>query len=152
MAQETQAKHDTRAKAAPGANDGGHASAAAHEHVEISHDMHEEHGLAHSTPVQLLVVILSILLILTIITVAVTKVDLGGQWNLVVAMVIATIKAGLVVTYFMHLRWDRRLHLLAFCAAILFMVLFISMALTDRREYQSAIDQLRDKNAQQTPQ
>jgi cytochrome c oxidase subunit 4 len=98
--------------------------------------------LAHVTPVQLLAVILGILLVLTVITVAVTKVDLGGQWNLVVAMVIATIKASLVVSYFMHLRWDRTFNLLVFLSGVLFLILFLSLTLTDRKEYQPTIELL----------
>src|SRR3990172_5778515 len=100
----------------------------------------DDHGFAHITPVSLLATVLGVLLVLTLITVAVTKIDLGGQWNLVTAMVIATIKAGLVVTYFMHLRWDKKFHLLLFLTSVLFLILFIGLALTDRAEYQQSID------------
>jgi len=108
-----------------------------------SHDAHDDHGLAHTTPVKLLVGILSILLVLTIITVAVTMVDLGGQGNLTVAMIIATIKAGLVVTYFMHLKWDKKFHLILFLTSVLFAILFISITLTDRSEYEHDIEYFR---------
>jgi len=121
--------------------------------VEISQDMHAEathdHGLAHTTPVSLLAGVLSVLLVLTIITVVVTRIDLGGQGNLVIAMIIATIKAALVVTYFMHLRWDRRMHLLAFLSSVLFAILFLSMAITDRREYMPDILKLQEAQGQQ---
>jgi cytochrome c oxidase subunit IV len=123
------------------------------ERVEISQDMHAEethdHGLAHTTPISLLVGVLSVLLVLTIITVIVTRIDLGGQGNLVVAMVIATIKAALVVTYFMHLRWDRRMHLLAFLSSVLFLILFLSMAITDRNEYMPDVLRLQEAQGQQ---
>jgi cytochrome c oxidase subunit IV len=109
---------------------------------------HEDHGLAHITPVGLLVAILAILLVLTVATVLVTGVDLGGQWNLVVAMVIATIKAGLVVAYFMHLRWDRSFHFLVFMSSVLFLILFLALSLTDRREYQQDIDLHEQQQAQ----
>jgi cytochrome c oxidase subunit 4 len=111
------------------------------------HEHDEHHGLAHTTPVSLLVAVLAALLVLTIVTVAVTKVDLGSQGNLVVAMVIATIKAGLVVMYFMHLRWDRKVHLIVFLSSVLFVILFLSMAITDRGEYQQSIDQLQEAQA-----
>src|SRR5688500_8706185 len=55
------------------------------------HEYDEHHGLAHTTPVSLLVAVLGALLVLTVVTVAVTRVDLGSQGNLVIAMVIATI-------------------------------------------------------------
>jgi cytochrome c oxidase subunit 4 len=130
-------------------------AAAAHgdDRVEISQDMHAEethdHGLAHTTPLSLLVAVLSVLLVLTIITVIVTRIDLGGQGNLVIAMIIATIKAALVVTYFMHLRWDRRMHLLAFLSSVLFLILFLSMAITDRREYMPDVLKLQEAQGQQ---
>lgn len=115
--------------------------------VRDEHEHDEHHGLAHTTPVGLLVGVLAALLVLTIITVAVTKFDLGGQGNLVVAMVIATMKAALVVTYFMHLRWDRKMHLVLFLSSVLFVILFLSMALTDRSEYQQSIDQMTEAQA-----
>jgi cytochrome c oxidase subunit 4 len=138
-----------RAEAKPGAR----LAVTDPERVEISQDMHAEethdHGLAHTTPVSLLVGVLSVLLVLTIITVIVTRLDLGGQGNLVVAMVIATIKAALVVTYFMHLRWDRRMHLLAFLSSVLFLILFLSMAITDRSEYMPDVRRLQEAQGQQ---
>ena len=42
----------------------------------------------------------------------------------------------------MHLRWDKKLHLLVFLSSVLFLILFLSMALTDRREYQHDIDKV----------
>ena len=115
-----------------------------------AHDDHgEDHGLSHVTPLSLLVGVLSALIVLTVVTVVTAGIDLGAQWNLVLAMVIATVKASLVVTYFMHLRWDKKLHLLVFLSSVLFLILFLAMALTDRREYQHDIDQVdRDKAAQ----
>jgi cytochrome c oxidase subunit IV len=109
---------------------------------------HDDHGLAHTTPVSLLAGILSVLMVLTIVTVAVTAIDLGGQGNLVVAMVIATVKAGLVVTYFMHLRWDKKFHLILFLTSVLFLILFLSISLTDRSEYEHDIEYFRAHQSQ----
>ena len=117
-----------------------------------AHDDSHDHGLAHVTPVNLLVGVLGALLLLTVATVLVTKVDLGSQYNLVVAMVIATIKAGLVITYFMHLRWDRKFNLIVFLSSVLFLILFLSMTLADRAEYQPLIDQAERDQAAQTVQ
>ena len=96
----------------------------------------------HVTPVWLLLAVFLALVALTVATVAVTSIDLGSQWNLVVAMVIATLKAGLVVVFFMHLLWDKKFYLLIFSAALLFVVLFVSLSMNDRSEYQRAIDEL----------
>ena len=60
----------------------------------------------HVVPLRLLVGVLVALLFLTVVTVAVTYVDLGPV-NLVVALLIALVKASLVLLVFMHLRWDR---------------------------------------------
>lgn len=123
-----------------GHDHGGHAHAhAAHAHAGGGHD----HGLAHTTPVWLLFGVLSALLVLTIATVAVTSIDLGAQGNLIVAMIIATIKAVLVCTFFMHLLWDKKFNLVLFLTSVLFLILFLSMATTDRGEYQHLVDEYR---------
>jgi cytochrome c oxidase subunit 4 len=124
----------------------------AHDHAhgaDATHgDGHEDHGLAHTTPVSLLVGILVVLLVLTILTVSVTSFDLGAQGNLVVAMVIATIKAALVVTFFMHLFWDKKFHLILFMTSVLFLILFLSMTITDRGEYDRDVEAFRAAQAQ----
>jgi cytochrome c oxidase subunit 4 len=104
----------------------------------------DHHGdeIAHVTPVRLLLAVWGALMVLTVITVAVTSVDLGSRVNLLVAMAIATVKAGLVVTYFMHLRWDRPFHTLVFLGSLLFVSLFISMTLFDKSEYEPDIEEM----------
>lgn len=52
-------------------------------------------------PASVSTTILVALLILTVVTVAVAKVDFGNM-NIVVAMAIASVKAGLVIVFFMH--------------------------------------------------
>jgi len=47
------------------------------------------------------------------------------------------------------LRWDRRMHLLAFLSSVLFAILFLSMAITDRREYMPDILKLQEAQGQQ---
>ena len=70
------------------------------------HGEHGDHGeLGHIVPVRVYVTILCTLLVLTVITVAVSKVDFGAM-NIVVAMVIASIKAVLVGLFFMHLKYE----------------------------------------------
>ena len=120
------------------ARTGGHAHA---------HGGHDDHGLAHTMPVSLLVGVLAALMFLTIVTVAVTRVDLGSQGNLIVAMVIATIKAGLVVTFFMHLLWDKKFHLILFLTSVLFLILFMSLSINDRSEYEQDIETYRAAQA-----
>jgi cytochrome c oxidase subunit 4 len=121
---------------------------AAHDGHGADDGGHGDHGLAHTTPVSLLVGILAVLLVLTVLTVTVTSVDLGAQGNLVVAMVIATVKAILVVMFFMHLLWDKKFHLILFMTSVLFLILFLSMTITDRGEYDKDIDAFRAAQAQ----
>ena len=123
------------------------AAAPAHAGAAVAHEEH--HGLAHTTPVRLLLAVFGALMVLTIVTVLVRSVDLGGQGNLIVAMAIATVKAGLVVAYFMHLRWDRTFHVLIFLGSLLFLILFLGISLTDRTEYQPSIDLLEHANPDQ---
>ena len=112
----------------------------------VAHD----HGLAHITPVKLLLGVFGALTVLTVFTVLVTSVDLGSQGNFVVAMIIATIKAGLVMAFFMHLVWDKKFNLTVFLSAFLFVLLFLSLAITDRNEYQAQIDTFEENNPLKT--
>lgn len=119
-----------------------------HDHARDGELAHDDHGLAHTTPVSLLIGILAVLLVLTVLTVSVTSFDLGAQGNLVVAMIIATVKAILVVTFFMHLLWDKKFHLMLFLTSVLFLILFLSMSTTDRGEYDKDIEAFRASQAQ----
>ena len=49
------------------------------------------------------------LLIGTVLTVLASYVDLGHHWNIILALVIATIKASLVALFFMHLISERQM-------------------------------------------
>jgi cytochrome c oxidase subunit 4 len=92
-------------------------------------------NIGHVTPVDLLLKIWGALVVLTVVTVAITWVDLG-KLNLFAALAIATVKAFLVALYFMHLRWDRPVNGVIFLIAILFVALFIAGALMDTTIYQ----------------
>jgi cytochrome c oxidase subunit IV len=94
-----------------------------------------EHSLSHIMPLKVLVAVWIALVLLTGITVGVTRLNLGGM-ALWVAMAIATLKASLVALYFMHLRYDRPVHLIIFLGTLLFVFLFVGMALIDTQSYQ----------------
>ncbi len=102
------------------------------------------HGdeLAHLMPAKVLIAVGGTLLFLTAVTVWVTAVDLGRSGNLVVAMVIATIKAFMVCAYFMHLKYDKPFNALVFASSLLFVGLFITIALLDKGEYEHTIDEM----------
>jgi cytochrome c oxidase subunit 4 len=111
----------------------------------------EAHGeqLSHLTPPLLLLAVFGALTVLTIATVAVTSIDLGSTGNFVIAMVIATIKAGLVMAFFMHLVWDKPFNSLVFVTSFLLLLLFLGFAVADRKEYQGEIDGLESASAQE---
>jgi len=71
-----------------------------------SHAGHHDHK-HHVSSWQFLTGVLVTLLILTGLTVAASRIDLGGGLNLALALSIAFLKAGLVCAFFMHLAHDR---------------------------------------------
>src|SRR5271166_3642508 len=70
------------------------------------------------------------LICLTFITVKVSYYDFGSA-NILIALVVATMKASLVAAYFMHLRYDKLFNTLAFLAAFLFLAIFILLTYDD---------------------
>lgn len=89
---------------------------------------------AHVVPLRVLVRVWGALLALTVTTVVAAGMDLGN-YNLGVAMLIATLKATLVLLYFMHLRYDRPVLAIVFGTALLFVALFVSITLLDTQAY-----------------
>src|SRR5512140_2813972 len=71
----------------------------------------------HIVPMPVLLAVFAALVAFTVLTVAAARFELGS-WNLIVAMVIATVKASLVVLYFMHLRYDQPFNALIFVTAL----------------------------------
>jgi cytochrome c oxidase subunit 4 len=92
--------------------------------------------VGHLVPVSTLLATASALLVLTVITVAVRYIDIG-EFNLWVAIGIAVVKAGLVASFFMHLRWDRPFNLLVFIGCMLFVVLMMAFCVLDTSQYRS---------------
>ena len=62
----------------------------------------------HVVPTSLFFKVFFALVFLTILTVAASRIDFG-LLNIVIAMVIASIKASLVVLFFMHLKYENPL-------------------------------------------
>jgi cytochrome c oxidase subunit 4 len=120
----------------------------AHDHTSSHGSTHGNasgHGSSHAAhahhvvPLWLLTAVFVALLVLTYLTVAVTKVD-GNQinipsFNIIVALLIAVVKAVLVCLYFMHLRWDSPFNSLLVIGAILFVGLFIAFTIIDTSSY-----------------
>ena len=66
------------------------------------------HGDHHEHPKVPYVAIAATLFVMTIITVAVSFVDLGKTGNVILAMAIASFKASLVILFFMHLKFEKK--------------------------------------------
>jgi cytochrome c oxidase subunit 4 len=60
------------------------------------------HSAPHIVPLRAYIGVAAALFVLTVVTVAVSFVNLGG-WNVVVALLIASVKSTLVAMVFMHL-------------------------------------------------
>jgi cytochrome c oxidase subunit 4 len=75
----------------------------------MSHANHHSHDeVGHIVPESLFLKVLIALLVLTVVTVLAAQVDLG-KWNIVGALLIATVKASLVIYFFMHGKYENRI-------------------------------------------
>jgi cytochrome c oxidase subunit 4 len=101
----------------------------AHDHAH-GHDAHS-YGPHHVTSTKTFVNVLLALLFLTIITVAASRVDFGAA-NLLIAMLIASVKASLVIAIFMHVKWDTAINKVVFLGSFLFLSLLLIFTLTDQ--------------------
>ncbi len=92
--------------------------------------MNQSDTATQVTPLGTYLGVAAALLVLTVITVLVSFVHLGA-FNLVVAMLIASLKGSLVVLFFMHLLHENRLYMLVFVASLVFLAVLIIFVLFD---------------------
>jgi cytochrome c oxidase subunit 4 len=95
---------------------------------------HGQHHSHHIVPIGTYMKILGALVALTILTVAVAKPVSGfdaGILNAAIAFLIASIKAGLVLAIFMGLKYDKKLHLAIFIAAVFFLAVMYTFSVLD---------------------
>lgn len=85
---------------------------------------------AHVSSFKFLVGVFSTLIFLTFVTVYVSYFDFGSA-NILVALVVATVKASLVSWFFMHLNHDKRFHLVIFLMSFVFLGLFLTLTMDD---------------------
>ncbi len=112
-------------------------------HADDHSDHHDDGAVhVHIHSIKFYGAILGTLILLTVLTIGTSLVDIdgfvqpgtpqgAGGFNLALAMVIATIKAGFVVTFFMHLRDDSRFNALVFVGSVLFAGVFLAYTLND---------------------
>lgn len=99
----------------------------------------------HIIPLRAYYGVFAVLLALTFITITVYRIEMGEKlaamgviehahahlFNMVVSMIIATIKATLVAAIFMHLLYDNKLYALCFLASLVFLGVFIIFTMMD---------------------
>jgi cytochrome c oxidase subunit 4 len=117
-------------------------------HSTTSHDAHahsdghghgdHHHGeFSHPASIGMLLTIFVILLLLTALTVYQSTLDLGKA-EIIVSLAIATIKAGLVIMFFMHMLWDKLLNGIIFFSSLIFVALFLGFTLMDAESYRAS--------------
>jgi cytochrome c oxidase subunit 4 len=108
-----------------------------HPQHKLGNDEEHDDGTLHihAGDLKLYIGIFCALIFFTVLTVGVSYIHLGPL-NLVVAIAIATVKASLVVTFFMHLKDDKRFITLMLLGGVFFIGIFFSYTMmdTDRRQ------------------
>ena len=88
---------------------------------------------AHHTPVpkvSTLVLVFVTLIVATVVTTLISYIDLG-EWNIVVALIIAVTKASLVAWIFMGVRYTTSLTKLFVCAGLVWLSILIALTYSD---------------------
>lgn len=84
----------------------------------------------HIVPAKMYWGIWAALMIGTLITVLASEVELHA-WNIVIALLIATIKGTLVVLFFMHLRYSPKLTMVVVIASVFWLGIMFALTMTD---------------------
>lgn len=84
----------------------------------------------HIVSYKLFNIVWVVLVILTGITVAVSRVDLGPL-NIWAALAIASLKSGLVVAFFMHMKYEQPLFKICLVVALVILAIFIGFTFLD---------------------
>ena len=90
----------------------------------------ETHEEPHSLSYGKLAIVLGALLVLTGLTVRMSYVHLGF-WNVPIALTMASLKASLVLLFFMHLKYEGSVIRYSFLGAIFFLAIMISFTFWD---------------------
>ena len=103
--------------------------------MSTSHESHSDptqyDGLGHHiASLQTYIAVFGSLLFFTALTYAVSFADLG-PFALLIAMMVAGVKAFLVATFFMHLKYDEKFNVLVFLSSVFFIAVFFGFTLMD---------------------
>ncbi len=90
-------------------------------------------------PVWQLLAVFFALIFLTILTVYQATFDFGNL-ELFLSLAIATVKASLVILFFMHMIHDKPLNAIVFLSSFIFVALFLGFTMMDAGSYQDIIE------------
>lgn len=111
-------------------------SAPTADHTHDSHDHGHGHDgeFSHPMPIWMLLSVFFALLLLTVATVYQSTFSLGNL-EVWMSLSIATVKAGLVIAFFMHLLWDKPLNAIIIFSSLIFVALFLGFTMMDAQGY-----------------
>ena len=87
------------------------------------------------------------LFLLTVATVAVSKYHFPAPWGLIVGLAIAVIKAGLVVSIFMHMKWESKYIYYFLGLTVVAALILFTLPITDFRMIDEKISHKADPKA-----
>jgi len=97
----------------------------------INRAKRELHMSEHIVSVRIYFVIFLVLMVGTALTVWAGFQDFPGKLNVIIALTIASVKATLVILYFMHLRYSARLVWVIFISALFWLALMFALTFSD---------------------
>ena len=93
----------------------------------------------HIISIRTYLIVFFSLLFLTVITVFSAQIVLGS-FNIILALLIATVKSSLVLLFFMHLYYDNKVNLALILGSVLCLALFIGLTMLDVTRRQDFYD------------
>lgn len=96
----------------------------------MSNQENSHHSEHHITPLPIYFGVFGALIVGTIVTVWVAEYDFGN-WNTVIAMLVASIKATFVLLFFMHLKYDNNMNRAIFGSGFFFLVVLLAFSVAD---------------------
>ncbi|MCC6507579.1 MAG: cytochrome C oxidase subunit IV family protein [Pirellulaceae bacterium] len=110
-----------------------HAGAHAHGHDD------GHHGFAHPMAIWKLLAVFFALVFLTWVTVVQSKIDTGNL-EIWLSLFIATVKAALVILFFMHMIHEKPFNAIVFISSFIFVALFLGLTLMDAHNYKDKVE------------
>jgi cytochrome c oxidase subunit IV len=99
-------------------------------------DLTGDHAADIDRHVRIYITVFAVLMVLTIVTVAISYLDLSVPMAVTVALLVATVKGSLVACYFMHLVSERKLIYAVMLLTVVFFIALLALpALTVQNSY-----------------